>query len=88
MMNWDSEWGDHMNGAWSWVGGAMMILWIVLLALGIFALVTWLIRSSGTPGSGGSSDDARSVLDRRYAAGEIDDETYRSMRDRMSSSAV
>lgn len=87
MMNWDSEWGDHMNGAWSWVGGAMMILWIVLLLLAIFALATWLIRGRESSGSGGVDESARSILDRRYAEGEIDEETYRRMRDGMSSGA-
>lgn len=81
MMNWDGEWGDHMDGAWSWVGGTMMVLLIVLLVLAIFALATWLIRGGGASTSGGSTDDARSILDRRYASGEIDDETYRRLRD-------
>ena len=87
MMNWDGEWGDHMNGAWSWVGGSMMILWIVLLVLAIFALATWLARGGGARGPSDDSADARSILDDRYASGEIDNETYRRMRDEMSSGA-
>lgn len=87
MMNWDREWGDHMDGAWSWVGGSMMILWIVLLVLAIFALATWLARGGSAPGTSDHAADARSILDRRYARGEIDDETYRRMCDELSPGA-
>lgn len=87
MMDWDGDWGDHMDGAWGWLGGTMMIVWIVLVVLAIFALAAWLIRSSSTQDPTDNREEFRAILDRRYAAGEIDDETYRRMRDGISSGA-
>ena len=64
-----------------WYGGAG---WAAALAMGVFWLllagvVVWaVIRAAAPPDSG---DDARRILDRRLATGEIDLETYRTLRD-------
>jgi putative membrane protein len=63
---------------WVWMLG-----WSALLIAGLVALV-WVIvrlaRGGGqSPASGSGS--ARSILDERYARGEIDDEEYRKRRE-------
>jgi putative membrane protein len=66
----------HMTwfGMWWW--------WILLLVLVIF--VVWVItaasrRSGGAAGLGVSDDAPETIVKRRYAAGEIDRETYERM---------
>lgn len=61
----------------------MMLLWIVLLVLAIYAVLVWL-RRGDERGADVARGGARAVLDRRYAAGEFDDEAYRRMRDELS----
>lgn len=75
-------------GAGGWI--AMTIFWV-----GLIVLAVWLVRymfsaSSGSRGSRGEDSGWRETpeqtLDRRYAAGEIDEETYRSMHATLRSS--
>lgn len=61
--------GDS-NGGWDWAAATLMML--VLVA----GLIAWSIVSRRwRPGPGG---DARSILDRRLAAGDIDKDEYES----------
>ncbi len=70
---------DGMMGMGLW----MLLLVVMLLAILVLAVLgsVWLFRQLGqggpNRGSGPSDDDnARELLRRRYAAGEIDDEEY------------
>lgn len=54
-------------------GGAMGLLWIVLLVAVVWALFT-VLRPAGRDRDAGPS--AREILDRRYANGEIDADEY------------
>lgn len=77
---------------WMILGGT---LWIVLLAVLIWALVRWLDRKTtssplyetrhdrSTPPGGPS---ALEILRQRYARGEIDTTTYEQMRERLEAS--
>ncbi len=69
-----APWG-HMGWAGSWF---MWIFWLALLLL-VFAAIRWLSTGSGDSDRR-SSEDAESILKRRYAAGEIDEQTFRRMR--------
>lgn len=60
-----------MTGA----GGGLMMLGMILFWSAVVVLlvlgVRWLLRQGGGPRTGGT-DDALRVLERRFAAGEID----------------
>lgn len=68
------------TGAGGWI--AMTIFWVALIVL-----VVWAV-SRAFPGTGTRQSETpaprqetpEELLDRRYAAGELDDETYQSMR--------
>lgn len=75
-------------GMWGWgVGWPMMLgasLVGLLLVAALVAGVVWLARRSGdSPARAGSADEARALLRRRYAAGEIDDEEFTRRLDRL-----
>lgn len=65
-----SGWCGGM-GAGGWL--LMGLLWAGVLAVVIWAVARLFPRDRHT---GGSGDSAADVLDRRLAAGEIDEETY------------
>lgn len=66
--------------------GVGMALWL-LVGLGVLALlvlgIVWLVRrlASRGQGHGASQPDARRDLEMRYARGEIDRDTYLTIRD-------
>ena len=67
-------------GGWSalmGLGWLMMLAFWGALILGVVLLVRWL--AGGTPARA-NTEDPLTVLQRRYALGEIDEETYRHMR--------
>ena len=85
MMGWYSGWGW---GAWLGMSLLMLAFW-GLLAVGVVALVRALRRQdqprSAEPMQTGDSDaNARTILDERFARGEIDAEEYTRRRDLLS----
>ena len=76
-------WGMGVGG---WI--AMGIFWVALLVL-----IVWLVTRAFSPGSSwresrgdrGLHESADQVLDRRFAAGEIDEPTYHRMREALRS---
>jgi len=74
-------------GAGGWI--AMAIFWV-----GLITLIIWAVSRALPTGGGwgadsplrrggardGATESAEDILDRRFAAGELDDDTYRSMR--------
>jgi putative membrane protein len=69
---------DGMWMMWPWMLG-----WSLLLIAGLVALVWAIIRLARSGGSAtlDRPGSARSILDERYARGEIDDEEYRRRRE-------
>lgn len=76
-------WGMSAGG---WI--AMVVFWVALIVL-----VVWLVARtfpggqgrSGGPGGGGVHETPEQILDRRFAAGEIDGDAYRTMRATLAS---
>lgn len=69
----------HDLGTGGWI--ALTIFWVALLALVVWTVTR--IRSTGGAARSpfaGAHEEAGELLDRRFAAGELDVETYRSMR--------
>lgn len=77
---------------WGWLLITLgSILWIALLVVLVWALITWLNRkwSATLPPSIGptpSGPSALEILRQRYARGEIDTGTYEQMRERLGAS--
>ncbi|MHB1066172.1 MAG: SHOCT domain-containing protein [Candidatus Nanopelagicales bacterium] len=86
MMDW---YGSGFYGAapFMWIG--MGLFWIVLIGL-VIILVVRLLPGSGTasqpPAASGprSEESAEQILDRLFATGEIDEQTYRARRGALS----
>ena len=73
-MDSNGQWGGHMDGFWGWLGGAMMVGWMLLLVVATVAVVIWLLRGRSTAQSGNVDlRSPRDVIDGRYASGEIDE---------------
>jgi putative membrane protein len=73
-------WNNGMDAGW-WV--LMSLFWIALVALVVWAIVRLF------PGRGGGAPeaDARRLLDRRLASGEIDAATYDELSERLNRGA-
>lgn len=85
---WDGT-SDHMSGGDWWVMAFMMLFWVAVLVLLVWAVIR-LSRaieshhgSAGGVQASGQRETPRELLDRRYAAGEIDSATYSEMRARL-----
>jgi putative membrane protein len=68
-------------GGWGW-GWAMvcMVAFIAFVALVAWAIIASTNRRDTTTKQGDDSSDAMSVLDRRYASGDIDESEYQRRR--------
>jgi putative membrane protein len=71
--------GWNMNGGWWWFGVICMVGLTALVVWGAIALSRALSRG-GAPGAERDGWNARTVLDERYARGEIDEDEYRRRR--------
>ncbi|MFE7708639.1 SHOCT domain-containing protein [Streptomyces sp. NPDC057486] len=66
------------GGGWAWMA-FMPLLWIALVGLVVWAAIRLTHHSPGHYGNGDRGqrrETPREILDRRYAAGEIDTQTY------------
>ncbi|GAA2158027.1 MULTISPECIES: hypothetical protein [Glycomyces] len=79
MMN---RWGDqYMSGAGWWMMGLMVLFWAAVIVLLVWAVLRISRAIESRPAEGARAPESpRDVLDRRYAAGQIDSATYREMR--------
>ena len=73
-------WHEHMNtGGWVFMVLGNIVIWSVT-----FAFIFWLVqdwRTRGQHRAMRSESSAREILDRRLAAGEIDTDEYRHLRE-------
>jgi putative membrane protein len=72
-------WGMGVGG---WI--AMTVFWVAVLALVVWG-VTRLLPSGRGPDVGARRETPEEILDRRFAVGEIDAETYQRMRTELAS---
>jgi len=83
MMGW---YGGGGMGAGAWM--FMSVFWLALLGVIIWAVVRLLPGRDGGSGPGGSAatlETPEDILDRRFARGEIDLETYQTQRAALAS---
>ena len=73
MMGWYDGWG---GGGWLAMT-LMMVFWITLIALAIWAAVRF---AGNGPAAVTTTPTPRAILDHRLAAGEIDAEQYAQLR--------
>lgn len=74
-------WGTGMG----WYGGLFMIVFWILVLLGLFFFVKWLVQSTNRSGPGGNkSNRALEILKERYARGEIDRVEFETMKTDLS----
>lgn len=85
MMGWCDGGGWGGGGSLLWL--LMGLFWLALLALIAFLVIRLLPRSDGTatgqeprPGPAQVNESPEQILDRMFALGEIDEETYRTRR--------
>lgn len=69
-------------GAGGWI--AMTIFWVALLALIVWAVVR-VFPSGSSRDAGPRPETPEEILDRRFAAGELDAPTYQEMRTTLAS---
>ena len=72
MMNWSGG-----MGAGGWV--FMSVLWVVLIAVIVWAMAALFGRNDRSSGTT-IADRPEEILDRRFASGEIDADTYDALR--------
>lgn len=72
-------WGMGLAG-WIFMG----LFWFVVVGLIVWAVAALLPASRRSLGKSAQADDAREILDRRFALGEIDAEQYRRTRDELT----
>ena len=83
-MAWDNDHWDGMHGFYGghgYYGVGMGIFFLVLIALGIWAVIRIIRNNKKAPASGSSivnsgKETPREILDRRFASGEINAEEY------------
>jgi putative membrane protein len=73
------NWGMMDGWTWGWYGAGHMLFWLVIIIL-VVAGVAWFARSGSRRGNILPLSDQRSsaltMLEERYARGEIDREEY------------
>lgn len=70
-------------GSAAWWMMLMPLLWIVLIAAIVWAVVR-LVQPGGSKPAQPSRETPLEILDRRYANGDIDDDAYTTARARLS----
>lgn len=67
-----------------WAGWGIHWIWMVVFWAVVIGLIVWAVARIAPTGPQGGGDSARTILDERYARGELDDDEYRHRRDELS----
>jgi putative membrane protein len=75
-----------MHGVWGGWGWMMLmpLVWILLVGLVVWAVIRLTQRPSDQTGAQPRRESPQEILDRRFAAGEIDTEAYVRARDTLA----
>jgi putative membrane protein len=68
--------GSMMGGMWFF----SILFWVLIIAGVVFITRWFLERGRNKEGSGVNGDSALAILEKRYAKGEIDRETFEQMK--------
>lgn len=72
------------NFGWGWMV-VMPLLWVALVGIVVWAIIRLTQPDASTlTANPAMGESAREVLDRRFASGDIDDETYDRMRGKLT----
>lgn len=78
MMGWNQNSWSWGSGSFGWWGmGLMLIFWALVLGLVVWGIVR---LTSGQRHASHTLESPRSLLDRRFASGELDAEQYAEAR--------
>ena len=66
---------DHMG----WMGGTGWMPILLILVVALVAVAVWVLLRSARKQVGRPNETPVDILKRRYAGGEVDQETYRRM---------
>jgi len=85
MMGWGYTGGATSGNGWLWglgmgLGGLMMLAFWGVLISGIVLFVRWIAGQGASGTTPSATEDPMTILRRRYAAGEIDQQTFERMR--------
>lgn len=64
---------------WHWIMWIFMIIVWVLIILGVVAIFKWITKSKTQ-----SSESALEILEKRYAKGEITEEEFNKMKEKIT----
>jgi putative membrane protein len=68
------------DGGWGWMMVVGPLLWIALIAAAVWVVVTVIRRATGPTVDPTPRESPQEILDRRFASGEIDADTYAKVR--------
>lgn len=72
----DWSMGSGMMGGMGWLGVIVMIVFWVLVLVGLFLFIKWLLLKNRSTGDSSSTPPALEILKERYARGEIDKKEF------------
>jgi putative membrane protein len=83
-------WGYVSTGMGWWMVVSSLI-WLILIAAAVWTLARWVAHqthagASGRPNGSADGASATEILRRRYARGEIDDDTFERVRRQLEGS--